>query len=76
MTGTLTFTLIGSMVLGAIGLMFFLWGLRSGQFDDAEKFTHGALFDGPEELRAAKEREDRLKKAREENKKTEESETK
>jgi cbb3-type cytochrome oxidase maturation protein len=65
-TLTLTMTLLISLTLGVIGLIAFMWGLRTGQFDDEEKFRTGALFDGEDELRAAKEREDRIKAAEKE----------
>ncbi|GHV08166.1 hypothetical protein AGMMS50229_16140 [Campylobacterota bacterium] len=58
-TLALTLSLFISVLLGVFGLIAFLWGLRSGQFDDEERFTHGALFDGEDELNAAKEREDK-----------------
>ncbi len=64
-TLTLTMTLLISLTLGLIGLTAFMWGLRTGQFDDEEKFRTGALFDGEDELRAAKEREERLQAAQE-----------
>jgi len=53
--------LIVSIGLGALGLMVFLWGLRTGQFDDEEKFLDGALYDGEEELNIAQEMEKRRK---------------
>lgn len=34
-----------SLVLGACGLMAFLWALRTGQFDDMEGAAHRILFD-------------------------------
>lgn len=68
---TLALSLAGSMVLGAFGLIFFIWGLRSGQFDDENKFTHMHLFDNEEDLRSAVEQEEREKKAKEEEKKEE-----
>lgn len=61
-TLALTFTLFISIILGAIGLIAFLWGLRSGQFDDSEKFNSMVLFDGEDELKAAKEIEEKIKK--------------
>lgn len=61
-TITLSFTLFISIILGVIGLIAFLWGLRSGQFDDSEKFTSMALFDGEDELNDAKAQEEKLKK--------------
>ncbi|GHS89077.1 cytochrome oxidase maturation protein, cbb3-type [Campylobacterota bacterium] len=62
-TLALTLTLMISVLLGALGLVAFLWALRNGQFDDAEKFTHAVLFDSEDELNAAKDREDRIKEA-------------
>ena len=49
-TEVITIMLIVSLLIGLIGLIVFLWGLRSGQFDDANKITHGALFDSVEDL--------------------------
>jgi cbb3-type cytochrome oxidase maturation protein len=62
-TYALILTLFVSILLGLIGLIAFLWGLRSGQFDDEERFTHGALFDSQEDLNDARDREERLKSA-------------
>ncbi len=42
-----------STFLGGLGLLALLWGLKSGQFDDEEKFLNGARYDGEEELRDA-----------------------
>lgn len=42
-----------SLLIGLLGLIAFLWGLRSGQFDDATKFTQGLLMDGVDELNEA-----------------------
>ncbi|NPA51061.1 MAG: cbb3-type cytochrome oxidase assembly protein CcoS [Epsilonproteobacteria bacterium] len=42
-----------SIFLGALGLIGFLWALKSGQFDDKEKFFDGARYDGEEELKDA-----------------------
>ncbi len=42
-----------STLLGGLGLVALLWGLKSGQFDDEEKFLNGARYDGEEELRDA-----------------------
>lgn len=49
----LSLMLFGSLILGSLGVIGFVWGLRSGQFDDEKKFTHGLLFDDVEELRDA-----------------------
>ncbi len=42
-----------SLMMGLLGLIAFIWGLRSGQFDDKNKFTHGILMDGVDELNEA-----------------------
>ena len=42
-----------SIFLGAIALVAFLWGIKSGQFDDEEKFLNAVKFDGEEELNDA-----------------------
>jgi len=52
-----------STLLGALGLVALLWGLRSGQFDDTSKFLDGARFDGEEELKDAVMMEEKKKKA-------------
>jgi len=48
-----------SITLGGIGLSAFIWGLRGGQFDDSEKFKHGALMDSEDDLNDAIEMERR-----------------
>lgn len=42
-----------SIFLGAIALFAFLWALKSGQFDDEEKFLNAVKFDGEEDLNDA-----------------------
>ena len=54
---TLMLMLFGSLMLGALGVSAFIWGLKTNQFDDEEKFVNGALFDGEDELRDAIEKE-------------------
>lgn len=46
-----------SLFLGGIALFAFLWGLKSGQFDDSEKFLNAAKFDNEEDLQSAVEAE-------------------
>ena len=46
-----------SLFLGGIALFAFLWGLKSGQFDDEEKFLNAAKFDNEEDLQSAVEAE-------------------
>ncbi|PHS56526.1 MAG: cbb3-type cytochrome oxidase assembly protein CcoS [Sulfurimonas sp.] len=42
-----------SIFLGAIALFAFLWAVKSGQFDDEEKFLNATKFDGEDELNDA-----------------------
>ena len=58
-----------SLFLGGIALFAFLWGLRSGQFDDQEKFLNAVKFDNEEDLSSAVEAERKRKELREKKKK-------
>lgn len=42
-----------SIFLGAVALFAFLWAIKSGQFDDEEKFLNGAKFDNEDDLNDA-----------------------
>ncbi len=53
-----------STLLGALGLIALLWGVKTGQFDDENKFLNGAHFDSEEELNDAVMLEERRKKAK------------
>jgi cbb3-type cytochrome oxidase maturation protein len=64
----LSLMLFGSLVLGSLGVIGFVWGLKSGQFDDEKKFTHGLLFDDEEELRDAAKKESMQAKTKANNK--------
>ena len=65
----IAFMLGVSTLLGGFGLIALLWGLKSGQFDDQERFLDGARFDNEEELRDAvmmeRKKEEALKKKKE-----------
>lgn len=39
------FLLLVSLMLGALGLVVFLWSLRSGQYDDLDGAANRILFD-------------------------------
>jgi len=60
-----------STLLGAFGMWALLWGIRSGQFDDHQKFLDGAQFDSQEALNDAvmmeKKKEEILRKKKESN---------
>lgn len=67
MDGWLIAMMIGaSTLLGAFGLWGLMWGIKSGQFDDHQKFLDGAQFDSEEALQDAvmmeKKREEAKKK--------------
>lgn len=61
MTDTLTMILIASLLLSGLGIVAFLWALKTGQFDDEDKTAHTVFFDGEDELNAARQREEKLK---------------
>ncbi len=56
-----------SLILGGVALIAFLWGIKSGQFDDKEKFLNAALYDDESELNDAAEQERKKKKLQEKN---------
>jgi cbb3-type cytochrome oxidase maturation protein len=61
MSDTLTMILIASLLLSGLGIVAFLWALKTGQFDDEDKTAHTVFFDGEDELNAAREREEKRK---------------
>ena len=70
MSSSIMALMIGvSTFLGALGLIAFIWGIRTGQFDDQSKFIDGARFDNEEELRDAILMEEKQKTAKEKSKK-------
>ncbi|TVR81299.1 MAG: cbb3-type cytochrome oxidase assembly protein CcoS [Rhodospirillales bacterium] len=56
----LLYLIPAALGLGLIGLIAFLWALKSGQFDDLDGAAHRILFDDDDGLRqpAQPERED------------------
>lgn len=64
--------LLVSIGLGALGLSAFLWGLKTGQFDDKNKFLDGALYDGEDDMNTAKKVQDRKEKNMKDREKNEE----
>ncbi len=65
MSGSIISLMIGiSTFLGAIGLVALIWGIRTGQFNDKNKFIDGARFDGEEELNDAIMMEEKKKAAK------------
>ncbi len=51
-----------SILLGGFGLWALLWGVRTGQFEDKNKFLDGALQDSEEALQDAVMMEEKKKK--------------
>ena len=47
----ISFTLLG----------IFIWAAKGGQFDDSKKMMDGLLFDSPEDLQSAVDKENRVK---------------
>jgi len=43
----------GSVFLGALALFGIMWAIKTGQFDDKEKFLNQVQFDGNEALNDA-----------------------
>ncbi|WP_104749453.1 cbb3-type cytochrome oxidase assembly protein CcoS [Helicobacter cynogastricus] len=61
-TNTLFLMLFVSLILGLVGLLIFLWGLRSKQFNDETKMLEVLLYDSPSDLNTAKQEELKSKK--------------
>jgi cbb3-type cytochrome oxidase maturation protein len=55
-----------SIFLGGLALIAFLWGIKSGQFDDEEKFLNQAQYDDESELNSAAEKERKKRELRRE----------
>ena len=56
-----------SIFLGAIALVAFLWGIKSGQFDDEQKFLNAVKFDTQEDLNDAINQEKKYKELKKKN---------
>ncbi|MDE5603245.1 MAG: cbb3-type cytochrome oxidase assembly protein CcoS [Helicobacter sp.] len=50
-TGMVAIMLTTSIIIGLIGLISFIWGLKNGQFDVVNKMMKCVLFDSEEDLR-------------------------
>jgi cbb3-type cytochrome oxidase maturation protein len=48
------FLLVISLTIAAGGLWFFMWSLRSGQYDDMDGAANRILFDDPNDAPAKK----------------------
>jgi len=68
---TLLMMLIVGLVVSFAILGMFIWGAKDGQFDDSRKMMDGLLFDSTDDLNDAVKKEDKVKDAKKEQKKSE-----
>ncbi|WP_120964993.1 cbb3-type cytochrome oxidase assembly protein CcoS [Helicobacter pylori] len=52
-TEILTIMLVVSVLMGLVGLIAFLWGVKSGQFDDEKRMLESVLYDSTSDLNEA-----------------------
>ncbi len=69
---TLFMMLIVGLIISFALLLLFIWGAKSGQFDDSSKMVNGLLFDSVEDLNDAIAKENKIKEAKEKKKKSKE----
>jgi cbb3-type cytochrome oxidase maturation protein len=50
-----------SVFLGSLALLGIMWAIKTGQFDDKEKFLNQVQYDGEDELNDAAEQEAKKK---------------
>ncbi len=61
---TLFMMLIIGLVISGILLGLFIWGAKTGQFDDSNKMVDGLLFDSIDDLNDAINKEKKIKDAK------------
>jgi cbb3-type cytochrome oxidase maturation protein len=74
--GILWLELVVGIITSLTLLAIFIWGAKGGQFDDSKKMMDGLLFDSPEDLQAAVDKENKVKELKEKKKNKETSEEK
>lgn len=57
----------GSLFLGVLALLGFLWAVKNGQFDDEEKFLNATKFDSVEDLNDAIDKERKKEELKKQN---------
>lgn len=62
---TLFMMLVVGLIISFGLLLLFIWGAKSGQFDDSNKMVEGLLFDSEDDLNDAIRKEQKLKEAKE-----------
>jgi len=53
MFGILVMMLIVALLVSSAMLVFFIWSVKTGQFDDTKKMMDGLLFDSEDDLNDA-----------------------
>ena len=61
---TLFMMLFVGLFLSFIILGFFIWGAKTGQFDDTSKMMDGLLFDSEDDLNDAVKKEKKIRQAK------------
>lgn len=61
---TLFLMLIVGLIISAALLLLFVWGAKTGQFDDSNKMMEGLLFDSEDDLNDAISKKNRLEEAK------------
>jgi cbb3-type cytochrome oxidase maturation protein len=66
--GILWLELIVGLITSLTLLGIFIWAVKGGQFDDSKKMMDGLLFDSPEDLQAAVDKDKKVKELKEKKK--------
>lgn len=61
---TLYMMLIVGLIVAFAILGMFIWGAKTGQFDDSNKMMDGLLFDSTDDLNDARHKEEKRKEAK------------
>jgi cbb3-type cytochrome oxidase maturation protein len=57
--------LIVGIIISAFLLLLFVWAVKTGQFDDANRLLNNPLYDSVEDLNDAIKKEQKIKEAKE-----------
>jgi len=68
MNSILALELTVGIIVSFTLLGIFIWAAKSGQFDDSKKQMDGLLFDSPEDLQKAYDKEQKVKRMKEKKK--------
>ena len=63
-TDTLFMMLFVGLFISFVILALFIWGAKTGQFDDPDKMMDGLLFDSVDDLNDAIKKENKIKEAK------------